>query len=76
MAVPLVFYWIAIIIIVAVVSYVVHYYSKAKREERANYKFGSWNFTKKRFDPCDECGEIECTDECRCDNCREALPSP
>ena len=23
--------------------------------------------------PCDECDEIECTDECRCDNCREAL---
>lgn len=23
--------------------------------------------------PCDECGEIECTDECRCESCREAL---
>tara|TARA_Y100001949_G_C15925356_1_gene303175 strand:+ start:887 stop:1051 length:165 start_codon:yes stop_codon:yes gene_type:complete len=23
--------------------------------------------------PCEECGEVECSDECRCENCRETL---
>jgi len=24
-------------------------------------------------EPCEECGEIECSDYCRCDGCRDAL---